>query len=197
LDQIEEALKAIKFFCIRSDDNDWKRCLICGIFWFDEGLCVNTGQLKILLGKSQSLINGALSKLHYETVAVSYLPNGELLCVMPFLIDFPTVARQWRMRKRIVSVSGNVSGNVSGSGSGSVNGRRNGRVKRSDFCEVMEKVENVSDETNEELKPCYFGCYCGCACKPDEISMIPCLSNFANGLIGDEEWLCNCGSSME
>jgi hypothetical protein len=60
---------------------------------------VNTGELKLLLGKSKASINGPLAPLLSETVPVSSLPDGELIQMMPFLVTFQNAARQWTMRK--------------------------------------------------------------------------------------------------
>jgi hypothetical protein len=47
-------LAQIKDFAIRHDDDDWKRCLVCGIVWLTDAVAVSTRQLSLLIGKSKS-----------------------------------------------------------------------------------------------------------------------------------------------
>jgi hypothetical protein len=169
LDQFEESESAIRSFCIRSDDDDWKRCLVCGLWWFHDGICVNTAQLKLLLGKSKSSINGALSQLQFESVPVSYAPDGELIRAMPFLRDLPAAARQWTLRRAPAE-------------------------KRLD---PPQKVEASTDCAEEAPKPCFYGCFCGCDCRPPgEVTTIPCLCDIGDSLLGHDDHACHCASHL-
>jgi hypothetical protein len=170
LDRFEDCVDAIRAFCVRSDAQDWKRCLVCGLFWFAGGLCINTGQLKILLGKSKSSINGALAKLGYEAVSVSYAPDGNLMQAMPFMLEWPNAARQWTMRK-------------------APRGKAAAQAPPG-------KPEEETDGTNRGIEPCYYGCLCGCNCRPPgEVTTIPCLCDLVDAS-GHADHPCACASAF-
>jgi hypothetical protein len=170
LDQFADAAATARSFCIRSDDDDWKRCLVCGIFWYSEGLCVNTAQLKLLIGKSKSSINGALAKMGFEQVPVTYARDGDLMQTMPFLAERPAVAKQWTMRKA---------------------------PKKAEVIDRKQKTAEEIAETQEILQPCVYGCFCGCNCKPPgEITTIPCLCDLLDSGLTEGDDPCHCASSL-
>jgi hypothetical protein len=169
LDQFKSAESAIRAFCLRSDDDDWKRCLVCGLWWFPSGLCINTAQLKLLLGKSKSSINGALSQLGFESVPVSYAQDGELLRVMPFMRDRPAAARQWTMR-------------------------RAPERKRAD---APKTAESDTESKEEPQKQCSYVQFWGCDCRaPGDTSAIPCLCDLGGAMAADDECFCHCASAL-
>ena len=80
-----ETLEEVKKFCIRRDGDDWKRCLVCGVCWLQEGIAINTRQLKILIFKCKSSINGSLHKMGYaENLGRSEAANAIVMAI-PFL----------------------------------------------------------------------------------------------------------------
>jgi hypothetical protein len=97
----EESRDAIRSFRVRSDDSDWNRSLVCGLCWRDDplSLFINIRQLKILLGKSKSSINGAFAKLGDEKMPVTFAQDGPLLRILPYLADHIDIARQWTVRR--------------------------------------------------------------------------------------------------
>ncbi|OHS96477.1 hypothetical protein TRFO_37333 [Tritrichomonas foetus] len=99
LETFQDTLQAIQTFCVRNSEDDWKRYLVCGICWIDEGICINTRQLRILLGKSKSSINGALQKIGYETVPSKGNDAAPLVSKIPYLKQFFAEQRQWTIRK--------------------------------------------------------------------------------------------------
>lgn len=99
----EQILNTIYKYAIRSDADDWKRCIVCGIFWLDDvQIAVNSKQLCTLLAKCKSSINGSLILLHYVKVennldqVKSFMNKIPLLELKPALIEL----RQWTIRKK-------------------------------------------------------------------------------------------------
>ena len=93
-----DMLDQIRKFCCRGDNDDWKRYLVCGICWINDDIAINTRQLRLLLGKSKSTINGAFSKMNYETLPFKNHDAG-LQEKIPFLKGNFTEARQWTVRR--------------------------------------------------------------------------------------------------
>jgi len=100
VEHFETCLLEIRKFCIRGDQNDWKRFLVCGICWCPSLLAVNTRQLRLLLDKCKSSINGALSKMGYSTTTIKGECSNELLNAIPFLRGNYVEQRQWSIRSR-------------------------------------------------------------------------------------------------
>ena len=123
-----EIIESIRQFCIKNDDEDWKRCLVCGICWIphsssndssplsppeveglndgnyykwsiNHDLAINTRQLRILIAKSKSTINGALAKMGYESVPTKGSDAEDLIGAIPFLNNHYTEMRQWTIRR--------------------------------------------------------------------------------------------------
>lgn len=101
LESLLDSLQEIKQFCIRNDSNDWKRCLVCGVCWMGQDIAINTRQLKLLIDKCKSSINGALSKMGYGTAPIKSSITAELLNYIPFLKGNFLEQRQWTVRRKI------------------------------------------------------------------------------------------------
>ena len=100
LDQFKDMLELIKIYINRFDENDWKRSLVCGICWLNEGIAINTMQFSGLLGKCKSSINGSLQMLGYKPFPCSSSQNKELLDKIPYLKQNPAEIKQWTLRKK-------------------------------------------------------------------------------------------------
>jgi hypothetical protein len=88
----------VRHFAERGDDNDWRRFLVCGVCWLDNGIAVNTRQLRLLLSKCKSSINGSLQKMGYTT-NVSHSESWKILSPhIPLLKDHFSELRQWTIR---------------------------------------------------------------------------------------------------
>ena len=98
----QEMLESIKDFCERNDSEDWKRYIVCGICWFGNEIAINTRQLRILLGKSKSSINGAFAKMGYETLPSKGIDQSQLMDKIPFLKSNFAEYRQWTVRRSIL-----------------------------------------------------------------------------------------------
>lgn len=81
-------------FCIQNDADDWKRCLVRGIFWIDNDIVINTSQLKLLICRCKAAINQTLSEMGYVSIQI----NEKYLSKSPFLKN---EHKKWNIRKRI------------------------------------------------------------------------------------------------
>ena len=101
LDTLNDLFSEIRDYC-EHDDNEsekWKRYLICGICWFQDYIAINTKQLRLLISKSKSSINGALAKMGYQTVSLRGEQASLLLEKIPFLFGHYREFRKWSIRK--------------------------------------------------------------------------------------------------
>ena len=94
-----EAIDAIRCFAIRGDKDDKLRSLVSGICWLKDGIAINTHQLKALIGKCKSSINGSLQKMGFaqnisRSEAIAALTN-----YFPFLKDNAAELRKWSVRQ--------------------------------------------------------------------------------------------------
>lgn len=93
-----DILSAIKSFVVRNDQDDWRRALVCGIYWMPDGIAINTRQLRILLSKCKSSINALFQNLGYTTTPASSEFASALVRIFPMLKDnFPEL-RKWTQR---------------------------------------------------------------------------------------------------
>jgi hypothetical protein len=96
---LRESFDEIRQFCLRGDDRDFMRCLVCGICWLDrDDIGVNTRQLRLLIAKSKSSINGAFAKMNYMTRPAKICEFERLCRAIPPLKGFPAELRQWTIR---------------------------------------------------------------------------------------------------
>lgn len=95
-----EMLQAIKQFCIRGDEDDAKRCLVCGVAWLPRAIAVNTRQLRILMDKCKSSINGSLQRMGYSALALKNEYNQDLFKIIPYLENHFTEMREWSVRQQ-------------------------------------------------------------------------------------------------
>ncbi|OHT11326.1 hypothetical protein TRFO_19314 [Tritrichomonas foetus] len=101
LETFIEILNEIRIFCVRNDGDDWKRYLACGICWLGPDLALNTCQLRNLLSKSKSTVNGVLAKLGYDPVPLNSKNSTLLFMKIPFLKTHFNEMRQWTLRRMI------------------------------------------------------------------------------------------------
>jgi len=96
------SLEEIQFFCNKGDANDWKRQLVCGLCWNQDFLAINTRQLRLILNKCKSSINGALLKMGYSTLPIKGECCTELIIAIPFIKGNYLEQRQWSVRTKAV-----------------------------------------------------------------------------------------------
>lgn len=99
LTKFSEILNAIQQFCIKNDENDVKRCMVCGVLWLPpKGIAINIRQLHLLLDKCKSSINGSLQRMGYNPLPPKNELVGQLIDLIPSLKDnFPGL-REWTIR---------------------------------------------------------------------------------------------------
>jgi hypothetical protein len=98
LETFDGILEAIRHFAERNDDQDWRRFLVCGVCWMDNAIAINTRQLRILVSKCKSSINGSLQKMGYTT-NMSHSESWKILFPrIPLLKDHFSELRQWTIR---------------------------------------------------------------------------------------------------
>ena len=89
---------AIKEFCLRGDDKDNVRCLVCGVCWLKSGLATSIKQLMCLIPKCKSSFN---TTFRYMGISVAYQrgdANPELAEYLPMISNNSTAMRKWSVR---------------------------------------------------------------------------------------------------
>ena len=100
---LQDALMAIQRFSMRGDEDDWKRYLVCGVCWMGFDIAINTRQLRLLINKCKSSINGALAKMGYSTAPIKGDISKSLVMAIPFLKGNFVEQRMWTVRRRLVA----------------------------------------------------------------------------------------------
>ena len=99
VENFTETLETIKRFCCRGDGNDWRRFLVCGVCWLPEGIAINTRQLKLLIFKCKSSINGSLHKMGLSVNLGRTEAANAIVMSIPYLKDNLNELRQWTVRQ--------------------------------------------------------------------------------------------------
>jgi hypothetical protein len=100
LEQFDSILGMIRQFAKRGDENDWRRFLVCGVCWLDDWIAINTRQLRLLVTKCKSSINGSLHKMGYTTHVSQTESWKYLFPRIPALQGHFKELRQWSVRSR-------------------------------------------------------------------------------------------------
>ena len=103
LEAFADMLGKVKEFSIKGDENDWKRCLVCGVCWIDSGIAINTRQLRLLIDKCKSSINGSLHRMGYSPSTTGGDTSNSLVDKIPLLKGNFSELRQWTVRQQCVS----------------------------------------------------------------------------------------------
>jgi hypothetical protein len=98
LEGFSDMLASIRAFCIRRNEDDWKRCLVCGVCWLPNGIAINNRQLSILIDKCKSSINGSLQKMGYSTLQSRNESSSSLCEMIPLLKNNFNELREWTVR---------------------------------------------------------------------------------------------------
>lgn len=96
-----EQLVEIHRFCVKNDENDYKRYLACGICFVDFKIWVNNSKLRSLLGKSKASINLNFASLGYETIPLNKKNCQQLFDTIPSLKENYNEHRNWTLRQPI------------------------------------------------------------------------------------------------
>jgi hypothetical protein len=105
MDDFKEIMDAIDLFIEADDVDRWKRCLVCGVCRIPNGIALNIAQLKKLVFKCKSSINGSLKGLGYDIVIGKTSTCSELFEALPQLRLSPGELRQWTVRMRSVPLN--------------------------------------------------------------------------------------------
>jgi hypothetical protein len=90
----------LRSFCIRYEEVDWVRCLVCGVLWLgSDEIAINAQQLRHVLGKCKSSINGAFNRMHYDGVPLGSDQVKRITTAIPYLESHPSELRQWSIRR--------------------------------------------------------------------------------------------------
>ena len=100
LEAFAEMLSAVKRYAIKGDQDDWKRCMVCGVCWIDNGIAINTRQLRLLIEKCKSSINGSLHRMGYNPTTSAGDVNNALVDKIPILKGNFSELRQWTVRQQ-------------------------------------------------------------------------------------------------
>lgn len=110
IENFTDCLAVVKSFAVRGDADDWKRCLVCGVGWpSDKEVAINTHQLKILISKCKSSINGSLLKMGYTGIMPRGQASRSLEQLFPILRENHGDIRQWTIRQNSGPVSAEAS----------------------------------------------------------------------------------------
>jgi len=89
-------LSLIHSYIERRTDQSDIRSIVCGIYFGGKFICVNTRQLKYLLGRCKSSINNGLQQLGYISAKNRIKPA--IVTVLPALLHESNILRQWTLR---------------------------------------------------------------------------------------------------
>ncbi|OHT03885.1 hypothetical protein TRFO_28787 [Tritrichomonas foetus] len=98
LETFGDILDTIRDFSEHKDVDDWRRFLVCGVCWMDNAIAINTRQLRLLISRCKSSINGSLQKLGYITNPSHSKSWNALFAQIPLLKDNFAEIRQWTIR---------------------------------------------------------------------------------------------------
>jgi hypothetical protein len=97
-----DQIRAVWMYCVRGDDNDWRRFLACGICWISPfRIAVHVKQFALLIGKSKSSVNIVLTKLGYVTTPTQHSDADRLCDLIPYLRRQPLELRHWVIREMV------------------------------------------------------------------------------------------------
>jgi hypothetical protein len=97
--EFQHHLDQIRAFIQRTDTEDWKRSLVCGVIFLDHALCINIQQLRILIGRCKSSINGSLQMLGYSAQPQIHGVEIDLSARIPGLqLDIEEI-KKWSVRR--------------------------------------------------------------------------------------------------
>lgn len=92
-------LTRIRKYIERGDVNDWKRSLVCGIVFLQNSIAINIQQLKNLIGKCKSSINGSLQQLGYTALPQGRDLSHEFICRIPYFQKDSSELKKWTIRE--------------------------------------------------------------------------------------------------
>jgi hypothetical protein len=98
LEHFSDQLFKIRRYVESPNEGDWKRSLVCGVFFLPHGIALNIHRLRALMGKCKSSINGSLQQLGSTSLPQPHGIAPELLARIPCQHHDPTELRKWTVR---------------------------------------------------------------------------------------------------
>ena len=98
LDAFVQRLVKIKYFVERGDADDWKRGLVCGILFLENGIAIHIQQFRLLLGKCKSSINGSLQAIGFVAHPQGGPIEKELYQKVPIFQKEHSEVKKWTVR---------------------------------------------------------------------------------------------------
>jgi hypothetical protein len=98
LDKFQEMLSVIREFCEHSHEDRAARYLVCGVCHLGEGIAINIRQLRLLLNKCKSSINGSFQRMGWIGLPLKDGTLDEFLSKIPFLRTNFGELREWSVR---------------------------------------------------------------------------------------------------
>lgn len=100
LQSLTNAINDIKTFCRPGSSDDWKRSIACGIiFLSSSSIAINIQQLKILLCRCKSSINGSFKSLGYSSLSYDGKKIQKLLSKIPEFKNTKRESKKWTIKK--------------------------------------------------------------------------------------------------
>lgn len=98
IDVFVARLKIIRDYIEKEPNDQWKRIIVCGIMFLNDALGINIQQLRILMGKCKSSINGSLQQLGYIAKPPTHDIDQEITKKVPMLKDDHFQLKKWTIR---------------------------------------------------------------------------------------------------
>lgn len=132
---LRNLLKEITEFAQRGDQDDWKRCCVCGVCQLSVGLAINSHQLRFLLKRTKSSLNGSLKQIGYVTLLARGDICQELKDFLPILKGNKAELRKWSVRVLRETENPDAA-----------------KCESEDYIMTESETENIGKETEQEPK---------------------------------------------
>ena len=96
-------ISKLRRYVMKGDFQDKNRALVCGIYWTENKIAINTRQLSLLISKCKSSINGSFQALGYGMIPVNAYSSASLIRMFPELGASFADLRQWTFRQNMDS----------------------------------------------------------------------------------------------
>ena len=95
---LKDCLEKIIKYAHQGNSEDNIRCCVCGVCQLNCGIAINSRQLKFLINKCKSSVNGALKLMGYKTTVSRGDINSELVTFLSMFKANTKELRQWSIR---------------------------------------------------------------------------------------------------
>ena len=95
----QDFIDRLKGFVMQGNAYDRNRALVCGIYWFNNSIAINSRQLMVIISKCKSSINGSFQALGYGSVPTGTNSTYALIKLFPHLAKNFSELRQWTIRQ--------------------------------------------------------------------------------------------------